>query len=252
MPKEADLTAYPRPNVAVDVAVLTALPRRTSGESPGSLAVLVEDRGTAPHGRALPGRFLRERQTLTECVADVLRIKAGLEDVRAAPRLVRVFDDPDRDPRAWSLSLAHALVLPYERLNGAAGRLLGIAPDGALQSGDSLLFGHDTIVREAAATIRERYERLPDPDGLLDYPFTMAELRSVHEAVLGEHLLKDTFRRRMEPNLEPLIETNSVPVLRSDGGRPAQVYVRNQDRELSLASQRRLLLPRAETRVRLG
>jgi 8-oxo-dGTP diphosphatase len=251
MPKEADLTAYPRPNVAVDVAVLTALLRRTSDGGPGTLAVLVEDRDAAPPGRALPGRFLRERQTLTECVADVLRIKAGLEDVRVEPRLIKVFDDPTRDPRAWTLSLAHALVLPAQRLEGATGQLEGIALDGGLQSGESLLFDHDAIVREAAATMRERYELLPDPDSLLDDPFTIAQLRTVHEAVLGEHLLKDTFRRRMEPNLQPVIEPEGRPMLRSDGGRPAQVYVRSQDRELSPTAQRQLLLPRAHTSVRL-
>ncbi|MFL6028115.1 MAG: NrtR DNA-binding winged helix domain-containing protein, partial [Friedmanniella sp.] len=97
----------------------------------------------------------------------------------------------------------------------------------------------------AAATIRERYERQPDPDGLLEQPFTITELRSVHEAVIGEGLLKDTFRRRMEPQLHPLADAEGQPVLRSDGGRPAQVYVPAQDLSLTASTRRRLLLPRA-------
>jgi hypothetical protein len=55
----------------------------------------------------------------------------------------------------------------------------------------------------------------------------------------------DTFRRRMEPQLRPLTEPNSQPVLRSDGGRPAQVFVRAEEPELNAAARRRLLLPRA-------
>jgi hypothetical protein len=156
-----------------------------------------------------------------------------------------VFDDPHRDPRAWTLSLAHSLTLPYRQLSEAKGRLVSITANGELEAGEPLLFDHNAIVSAAAAGIRERYERLPDPDGLFKEFFTMAELRGVHEAVLGEHLLKDTFRRRMEPNLQPATQPDGSPVLRSDGGRPAQVYVRNQDVPPSPAAQRRLLLPRA-------
>jgi hypothetical protein len=45
--------------------------------------------------------------------------------------------------------------------------------------------------------MRARYESAPDPDGLLPAPFTLAQLRHVHEAVLGDKLRKDTFNRRM-------------------------------------------------------
>ena len=120
-----------------------------------------------------------------------------------------------------------------------------IATGGELELGEPLLFDHNAIVSEAAAAIRERYEQLPDPDGLLEGPFTMAELKSVHEAVIGERLLKDTFRRRMEPSLQPLTEADGARLLRSDGGRPAQVFTRPTDREPSGEIQRRVLLPRA-------
>jgi ADP-ribose pyrophosphatase YjhB (NUDIX family) len=228
--------------VAVDVAVLTVAPP-TGGRRTGCLAVLVED-VEGEDRRALPGRFLRQRQTVADCVTDALRVKAGLE-VKARARLLRVFDDPGRDPRGWTLSLAHALVLPPARLQAATGTLVAIARDGSLSTGESLLFDHDEIVTEATVRMREQYELLPDPDGLLDRPFTMAELRATHEAVLDASLLKDTFRRRMESHLQPLLDADGDPVLRSDGGRPAQVYVRRQDLELSASARRRLLLPRA-------
>lgn len=242
MANARELTAYPRPSVAVDIAVLTALPSPPTG-GPGQLRVLVVDPQST--GRALPGRFLRKEQTIAESVADVLRLKVGLDGVRVEPRLLRVFDDPERDQRGWTLSLAHALTLPPDRLRQVRGELVGVTRSGRLTSGETLLFDHDAIVRVAAAAIRERYERLPDPDGLLERPFTMAELRSVHEAVIGERLLKDTFRRRMEPQLEPLIGADGQPVQRSDGGRPAQVYKRARHGELSGFANRRLLLPRA-------
>ncbi|HEX8511421.1 MAG TPA: hypothetical protein VF635_18220 [Propionibacteriaceae bacterium] len=240
---EDQLTSYPRPSVAVDVAVLTALPAAPAGAGVGTLAVLVTN-GSATPGPALPGRFLRERQTVSECVSDVLRIKAGLTDVSAEPRLLSIFDDPSRDPRGWTLSLAHALVLPHRRLREATGEIVAISTQGRLAPGQSLLFDHEAIVSEAAAMVRESYERLPDPEGLLEHPFTLAQLRTVHQAVLGAQLRKDTFRRRMEANLRPLSGPDGAAVLRSDGGRPAQVYVRRSDLMPSPAAQRRLQLPR--------
>ena len=60
--------------------------------------------------------------------------------------------------------------------------------------------------------LRERYEFryryvdiYPDPDGFLPEPFTLHQLRRVHEAVVGAELHKDNFNRRMKPFLEPLI-----------------------------------------------
>jgi len=241
MLEKDDLARFPRPNVAVDIAVLSVLPRQLP-HAIGSLAVLIEGE---PGGRTLPGRFLREGQTISECVVDVLSVKAGMSNVRAEPRLLRAFDDPRRDPRAWTLSLAHSLTLPPRLLRGARGALVPIAAGGQLVLGEPLLFDHDAIVSEAAAAIRERYERLPDPDGLLEEPFTIAELKSLHEAVIGVRLLKDTFRRRMEPNLRPLAEADGARLLRSDGGRPAQVFTRRADLEPEAAIQRRGLLPRA-------
>ena len=239
------LTHFPRPSVAVDIAVLSVI-LDPGASGPGRLAVLLHDPSRTPGGRALPGRFLREGQTVAKSVVDVLAIKAGLHDVRAEARLLRVFDDPQRDPRGWTVSLAHSLTLAPHLLQQATGEWVGVTRSGRLDSGESLLFDHDAIVDEAAAAIRARYEQRPDPDGLLDSAFTMAALKSVHEAVLGERLLKDTFRRRMEPLLRPMLDADGGRVVRSDGGRPAQVYVRAEDRPPSASNQRRLLLPRVE------
>lgn len=110
-------------------------------------------------------------------------------------------------------------------LRQATGDLVGITTSGTLESGESLLYDHDAIVREAGEAIHANYQSLPDLGGLLEHPFTMAELRSLHEAVIGKRLLTDTFRRRMEPLLEVHHEADGSPAMRSDGGRPAQLYV---------------------------
>jgi 8-oxo-dGTP diphosphatase len=239
-----DLAGYPRPSVAVDVAVLSVVPSPTPPTTPGRLAVLVHERDAEPAGHVLPGRFLRENETIAECVRAALRDKAGLEVGPAGPRLLRVFDTPGRDPRGWTLSLAHALALPPGRLVGATGTLVPIGPDGRVPRGRRLLFDHGEIVREAAADMRGRYELSPDPDGIIDGPFTLTDLKTVHEAVLGERLARDTFRRRMAPQLLPHLDGGTQGT-RSDGGRPARLWTGPPSDERPEEVRRRLALPRA-------
>lgn len=239
MQQREDLTVYPRPNVAVDLALLTVLPAPRPGMSP-TLGVLVQERTVPPWGRALPGRFLRERQTVRQGVADLLRLELAVPPFGVEPELVRIFDDPDRDDRAWTMSLAHAVTQPFATVTHPRGEFVPVGLDGDLLTEETLLFDHHLIVREAVAALRRRYERRPDPDRLLGPDFTLGELRSVHEAVLGEPLLRDTFNRRMREHLKLHPSTGT----RIAGGRPATVYQRAIDRDLTDSERRRLQLPR--------
>ncbi|HEU4948751.1 MAG TPA: hypothetical protein VFT31_16515 [Kribbella sp.] len=235
------LSAFPRPNVAVDIAVLTVAPTKERAGNLGPLSVLVLRREQEPGG-VLPGRFIRKGRTIKETVGEVLELKLGLDPGDISPTLLRVFDDPHRDERGWTLSIAHAVTLPAERVHGSAAETVPIDRSGDLATGESLGYDHNLIVREAVAVMRDRYERAPDPDGLLDAPFTLSELRRLHEAVLGARLRKDTFNRRMEVALEPVHDEAGSPVTRRGTGRPAQLFRLHSQ---GLAAPRRWQLPRA-------
>jgi 8-oxo-dGTP diphosphatase len=191
---------------------------------------------TEPEKWSLPGSFLRERERLAEGVARTLREKCGVAGL--APRQLGVMDDPRRDDRGWVLSVAHLAVVRPEALagrrtdadvrlalvhsppTGAAGSKprrssVLVLPDGQRH----LPFDHETIAALAIDDIRARYRHGPDPAGLIAEPFTMRQLRLVHEAVQGQPLQKDTFRRAMIPFLERLDGTDVGTV-----GRPARLY----------------------------
>ncbi|MFZ2511088.1 MAG: NUDIX hydrolase [Gordonia sp. (in: high G+C Gram-positive bacteria)] len=227
-----DLENYPRPGVTVDLAALTVV--GVTSPSP-QLSVLVQERTDPEPGLALPGGFMRERWTVDRTVADVLERKVGITVARDIPiRLLRVFDDPDRDERTWAISLAHAASLPENALAGAHGTLVPIGTDGSMPFDEPLLFDHDQIVCAAVESLRERYEfrhryadTLPDPDGFLTEPFTLLQLRRVHESVIAQKLHKDNFARRMSNYLEPVLHDNGDPVLAENlRGRPAALYRR--------------------------
>ncbi|MCQ1950795.1 NUDIX hydrolase [Arthrobacter sp. zg-Y859] len=207
------LLDYPRPSVAVDTAALTV--------AGGELMVLLVRRREEHHlGEwALPGTFLRERETLAAAVLRSLRDKAGIEG--RVPQQLHVFDDPGRDDRGWTLSVAHVDAVPFRELETPLQsddvRLASVAAETGLIA--ALPYGHADMVLLAVERMRQDYAQTPDPAGLLPEPFTLKELRDLHEAVAGRTLMRDTFRRQMEPQL---VGTGQM----SDGtrGRPSRLW----------------------------
>lgn len=220
------LNSFPRPHLAVDLVVLTRLPGvdRSRRAQLGVVMLRRKD------GRGvLPGRFVRERETVGETVASIYREKLGLvprRDLRL--QMLDVYDDPSRDERGWVISLGYVASLRPDEADAVAGETIpvhGPADRGKQVTRESLAYDHDAMVTTAVRRARRRYERSPDPLGLLRPPYTLSELRHVHEAVLDAPLKRDTFNRRMTPYLEPALDARGEEMYRSETvGRPALLY----------------------------
>lgn len=205
------LDEYPHPSVAVDTAVLTI--------HDGALGVLLLRADGVAGGESewrLPGTFVHPGERLVDAASRALREKAGVSSVH--PRQLHVFDAPDRDDRGWVLSVAHYDVVPSARLEMS--ERVSVVLVGALPA---LRYDHAEIVAFAVDALRQAYRAAPDPSGLLPEPFTMRDLRRVHEAVAGERLLPDTFRRSMLPGL---VATGDL--FTEGRGRPAELYRREK------------------------
>ena len=221
----SELSNYPAPHLAVDVAVMTV-------DEVGSLCVLLVRRSGDNAGSwALPGRFVRYEQRLAEAVAVTLEEKCGLSPAALrgrSPRQLHLFDDPKRDDRGWVMSMAHLLALPYERIASIVANspdliLTPISGDRLIVPGQrSLPYGQEAIVDFALQEMRRLYSESADPEGLIkEEEFTLAQLHEIHTAVLDTEWQIDTFRRHM------------IPLLRDTGrratggvGRPAAMYAR--------------------------
>jgi 8-oxo-dGTP diphosphatase len=246
-PEDPELARFKGPHVAVDVAVLTVEPdpedssanltrtpaheRGPLGRTPRLAALLMRRQdGLAAGEWALPGRMVRERERLHEAVAIALETKCGIRGLE--PQQLFVSDAPARDSRGWVMSVGHRVVVPWQELephlhsnfNLALVRIMGSQQHLELPQGQSALpFEHEEILRAAVAFTRIRYQESPDPDRLLPDFFTLYQLRRVHEAILGEPVDKDLFRRRMSPKLEATGEYSSGSV-----GKPAQLFKRRE------------------------
>lgn len=204
------LSHFPRPYLAVDVALFSAGP---DAEEP-VLHVLLHT--TADGRRALPGVFVAEDETLEQAGLRALRDKGGVAGRR--PRQSMTFDAVDRDERGRVVTVAQVDVVPWDELP--------VLQDGVelrpVSDARGLAYDHDSIVEQAVSWLRAQYDGdVPDPCGLLREPFTLAELRGVHGAVTGRAPHLTTVLRRYGSGLRRVEEKRQ-----SRGGRPADQYVR--------------------------
>ncbi len=209
------MTRDARTLVAVDVALLTLFDDR--------LCVLLRKGQQDPvTGRwLLPGTLLHDGEQLVDTA---LRALADVGLHGQAPTVLGVFDgagQDDRDSRGPVLCIAHSDVVPEPE---TAGPDVVLAPVDERWPGRhrTLPFDQDLMVARAVQQARSAYAATPDPYGLLGpESFTLTELRSVHEVVLGEALQRDTFARRMKPQLGETGQQTAGTV-----GRPSRLFLR--------------------------
>jgi 8-oxo-dGTP diphosphatase len=216
-----DPSAYPRPSVAVDVAVITLKGER--------LHALLVPRAAPPfRGRlALPGAFVRLDESLDAAARRVLTEKAGLSGVFVEQ--LYTFGAIDRDPRMRVITVAYVALVANERLaedDGHRFHPVEIPWEGETGgpvevAAGELAFDHAGILGKAIQRLRGKLDYTPIGFQLLPDEFTLRDLLRVHEVVLGRPLNKDSFRRRMLASGD-LVATGTQEA--SVDHRPAELY----------------------------
>jgi 8-oxo-dGTP diphosphatase len=206
--------------VTVDVVVLTM--------SEGLLHVLLVCRGEAPYegSWAIPGGFKRPAETLDEAARRELNEETGVD---AASLLTQfgAYGDPARDPRMNVVTIAYLAVLrdvgAIEAGTDAAAAAL-IPVSDVLNGKVDLAFDHRQIVRDAVERVRAELELKGIATAFVGTTFTLAELRSVYEAVWGVQLDAANFRRSVVAEDGWVIPTGRRAQPGASGGKPAELY----------------------------
>ena len=223
---------HPMPFTRLELAVL--------GLVDGALHVLLARRAQAPHaGRwALPGGALRidVDASLDAAARRVMRERIGLD--LPFMRQLCAAGGPTRDPRApWALSVVYRAVVQAGQIRPMAGKrveALAWTPVAKAMADHELAFDHASLVARAVEATRAEVERLDLPAGIVPDRFTLAELQSLCEQLLGRRLDKSSFRRRIA---ERELVTPVAGELRLGANRPAQVFaLARRAREASAAS----------------
>ena len=135
------------------------------------------------------------------------------------------FGDPRRDPRGWTVTVAYVALVP-ETVEAKAGDDAAAARWFPVQQLPSLAFDHSQIVQYGLQRLRNKLEYTAVGFELLPDEFTLTELQTAYEIVLGETLDKRNFRRRIaEANV-----LEELPRFKSEGqGRPARLHRYRRD-----------------------
>lgn len=191
-----------------------------------ALQVLLVRRGEHPcKGKwALPGGFIdiRRDADLDATALRKLREKTGVE----APYLEQLqgFGSATRDPRGWSATFAYFALIDADGVtlsHGAGSDAASWHPVDALAATIELAFDHAAILELAVQRLRSKVEYTSLPVHLLAPEFTLSDLQQVYETVLGRHVDKSAFRKRIKEG--DFLE--AIPgKQRHASNRPAQLY----------------------------
>lgn len=206
----------------------------------GRLKVMMTERDRPPFaGRyVLPGAALAPDEALEDCTRLLLNDHVELPSLGL--ELFDVFSDPGRDPNGrvvsaayvgavsaarleWAVSAAHNLVLVEVATNEEQGSPRLSIEDLTLHVG----FDHLDMVYGALEYLRRMLDCSLLPFRLLPERFTLLELQTVHELILGTKLIKPVFRKRMLGRIYPdrsrLAATGDY---QHGAHRPAELYER--------------------------
>lgn len=225
--------------VAVDVALLTIRDGRL-------MLLLVRPQPAELADRwALPGRRVRDDETLDDTAHRALREHAGLTAPDAHLEQLRTYGDRSRDPRGRVVSVAYLLLTPTtdDPAPGTAARFfpvdeLALGDEPGRGEGPRFAYDHDRIVPDALERARSKLEYTALATAFVAEPFTLGELRGVYEAVWGIDLDPANFRRKVVSTQDFIIPVEGLAKPGPGGGRPAQRYRRGSAERLHPAMLR--------------
>lgn len=208
------MDVYEPPTLVIDAVIFQIIDK--------TLNILLIRRTQEPfHGTwALPGGYNAKGETTHEAFARILRIKGGIpEDRLDLVEQLYTFDTVARDPRG------HAVSVSYMGLGN------GITPQTSTATQEpaffpvnelpSLAFDHAGIIGYACERLKTSIRQTTAIAALMPPTFTLAELQSAHEAILGHPLDKRNFRKKIL-SFEVLADTGELT--KEGAHRPAKLY----------------------------
>lgn len=206
---------WERPSVTVDVVILSL--------QDGDLKVLLIKRRHWPYEGywAIPGGFIEMRESLEESARRELEEETGVRDLYMEQ--LYTFGDPGRDPRTRVITVAYLALVDYQQLHPQAADDAGDVGWFSMYDLPPLAFDHAKILDYTLQRLRGKLEYTTIGFQFLPEKFTLSELQTVYQTILGESrkLDKRNFRKKIVSTgiLEPTGE------YKMEGThRPARLY----------------------------
>lgn len=221
------MSEFLSPPLTIDGVVLRLIDDR--------LQVLLTRRSHEPFrgSWALPGTYISREETMIDALGRALATKAGmhLKDMSLTEQLY-TFDTPAvLYPNGHAVSVIYySLCRPGAPLPDSTTEQPAFFPVDALPQ---LAYQHTENVRYAVERLRGKITYTNAVFALLSEQFTLTQLQTAYEAVLGKSLDKRNFRKKF---LQLGLVDSTKTVLKEGAHRPAQLY-RFQQQDLQSLSR---------------
>ena len=205
-------SSFARHYVSVDCIVF--------GIDPTGLKLLLIPRAFEPaKGQySLAGGFVREDEGITEAAKRVLNELTGISEVDMYQ--IETFGDIDREPETRVISIAFSAIVNIDSTNEE-----NLKQHNAfwvdVNDIPELCFDHSHMVEVALGKIRHRITIYPILYKLLPPLFTLSQLQTVYEIIMGCKVDKRNFRRHVQ-DIKEIIETDNIDKINSRRG--ARLY----------------------------
>ena len=168
---------------------------------------------------ALPGGLVEKNEEVEETASRELEEETGVKNIFL--KQFGVYSSVGRDPRGRVVSVAFIALISSDNINLCAKDDAELAGWFSVDSMPKLAFDHKKVIEDAILNLRFEIQTTNIAFQILPKRFTMPELKSTYELILGKKFDKRNFSKRIK-SLEILKETNEY---RMDGPhRPAQLY----------------------------
>ena len=202
------------PAVAVDTAIFSVIE--------GVLKVLLIQIAQGPYAGqwALPGGLVGLDESLEETAERILSDKAGVQGIYLEQ--LATFGDIDRDVRGRSVSVAYFSLVSSAAFHPKTTEYYQDIQWHPVHHLPEMAFDHAKIVAYGRDRLANKLAYSNIAYALLPKEFTLAELQSLYEAIIGHALDKRNFWKKIQV-IGLVKETGHLR--QAGAGRPAKLYV---------------------------
>ena len=221
---------HPSPNgslsrhaIAVDVVLFTI--------QGGTLKALLVKRQQPPYrgAWALPGGIVGADESVDAAALRELQEETNIGNIYLEQ--LYTFGDPVRDPRGRVITVAYYALVNWQQFQLKAHQRVSEANWFPVKRLPPLAFDHRRIVDYALERLRNKSNYTTVGFQLLSREFTLTDLQSSYEVILGQRLDKRNFRRKM---LQLGILKGTREFRASGRQRPARLYTFTEPKVVKL------------------
>lgn len=221
---------YPHPAVTTDCVVF--------GFNGEGLSVLLIKRGIEPFKDcwAFPGGFMNMDETAEQGALRELQEETAINNIYVEQ--LGAFTKVDRDPRERVLTIAFMAFVRQEDYGYVkGGDDAKEAKWFSINELPTLAFDHADILKAALDRLRWKITYSPIAFRLLNETFTMTQVQTIYEAVLGQKYDRRNFHKKMMA----LGYIKATGEQRTASGRPGNLYTFDEEKYIEEVNKRSAL-----------